>query len=231
MAIEPPEVDVTDDPTEFAEAIKRFRQRVPMADDDWQLLSEAEREFAFKVANVVQAEMAAQVWDGLSATLETGGTLEDFAARVGDVLEQSWGGENPGLLENVLRTNSMSAYSAGRYEIHTAPAVMKRRPYWRFDAIVDGRTTEVCHECDGVIVEADSSWWNTHHAPLHFQCRSHVTALTEKEAQREGITAHPPAVKAMEGFGKRPSGGGRDWTPETIGLPAPIKAELEDALT
>ncbi len=231
MAIEPPEVDVTDDPTEFAEAIKRFRQRVPMADDDWQLLSEAEREFAFKVANVVQAEMAAQVWDGLSATLETGGTLEDFAARVGDVLEQSWGGDNPGLLETVLRTNSMSAYSAGRYEIHTAPAVAKRRPYWRLDVIEDGRTSEYCHGIDGTTLPSDSSWWDHNYVPRHFSCRSHITALTEREAVREGITAHPPAVHAMEGFGKRPSGGGRDWTPETIGLPAPIKAELEDALT
>lgn len=230
MAIDAPEVDFTDDPQRFEEATKAFRARVPMTDDEWDALEAAEREFAFKVSNVAQADMVAQVWEALAAAIENGETLDDFGARVGDLLTQSWGGADPGLLENIFRTNGLQAYSAGRHEIFTAPTVKRARPYWRFDAIKDDRTTEICAECDGVIVAQDDRWWDDHVPGLHFQCRSHVTALSEKEAQREGITRHPPAIKAMEGFGRRPTNAGRDWTPDLLGYPKEIASELADRI-
>jgi len=230
MPIEPPELDVTADVSEFAEAVHAFRARVPMTDDEWDALVEAEREYAFKIANVAHADMLTQAWEALAATLEQGGTLDDFKAAVGDMLAESWGGENPGLIDNIFRTNLQTAFNAGRHAIHTAPTVKKARPYWRLDVIEDGRTSEYCEGLDGVILAQDDRWWDTGYPPRHFCCRSITTALSEKEAQREGITSRPPAVKAMEGFGRRPSTAGRDWTPDLIGYPAPIAEELADRI-
>ena len=231
MASEPPDLGVTADVGEFAEAVKAFRARVPMTDDEWDALVEAEKEFAFTVGDVAEADMITQVWEALDAALDQGLSVEDFKGAVGDMLEQSWGGENPGLIENIFRTNTQTAYNAGRFEIHTAPTVKKARPYWRLDVIDDSRTSDYCHGVEGVILEQDNDWWDGNYVPRHFNCRSIVTALSEKEAEREGITRKPPSVKAMEGFGRRPTNAGRDWTPDLLGYPEPVASGSTSALT
>lgn len=223
--------EVTDDPLKFQEAIDAFRRRVPMTDDDFDQLSDDEREFAFTVAGVAQVELVADVYEAIERAIEDGTTLDDFQGQIGGQLEEGWGGEDPGRLENVFRTNVMGAYNAGRYDAATAPAVARERPYWRFDGIEDSRTTEdICEPVISahVVLPADHDWWQTHYPPLHYNCRSVVTTLTEEQAQDEGITSSPPDVHALPGFGAAPSGGGTDWEPDTSDLPTPIRDAFEE---
>jgi SPP1 gp7 family putative phage head morphogenesis protein len=180
------------------------------------------------VADVAQVDLVADVYEAVSRAIEDGTTLEDFQDQIGDALEESWGGEEPGRLENIFRTNVMGAYNAGRYEAATAPAVLAERPYWRMDGIGDDRQTEICQACDGVVLPADHPWWQTHYPPLHFQCRDHVTTLTEEQARDAGITSSPPAVQPEPGFGAAPSGEGSDWEPDTSDLPGPLERAFED---
>jgi hypothetical protein len=72
-------------------------------------------------------------------------------------------------------------YGAGRY--HQSVAMADRRPYWRFDGIHDGRQSTICKPLTGVIRRWDDPWWKTRIPPLHFQCRSSFTTLTEAQAR------------------------------------------------
>lgn len=221
--------EVDDDPVKFQAAIDAFRARVPMTDDEYEELEENEREFAFTVANVAQAELVADVYEAVARAIEDGTDLDDFKDQIGDALEESWGGEEPGRLENIFRTNVMGAYNAGRYAEATEPAVKAERPYWRMDGIGDDRQTDICEACDGVCLPADDPWWQTHYPPLHYQCRDHVSTLTEEQARSAGITASPPDIKAMPGFGAAPSSGGTDWEPSTEDMPPAIRSIFEES--
>jgi hypothetical protein len=225
------DVDAPDDVDEFAEAVKAIRERVPIPDEEWKKISEAEQEYAFKVANVNAADIVTQVLDALTAAVEQGRTFDDFKADVGPMLEESWGGEDPGLLGTVFETNVMGSYSAGRQEIYTSPTVKKARPYWRFSTIGDDRVSEICEPCEGVILPQDHDWWDGHTPLLHHRCRHTVDALSEAEAQDEGITRNPPSVHAAPGFGKRSTrSAGRDWTPDLLGYPEEVREVVEEKI-
>jgi SPP1 gp7 family putative phage head morphogenesis protein len=218
------------DPLRFDEAIRAFRRRSPVTDEVFDLMLEVEREFAFTLANVAQADLVSEVYDAIDRAIRDGTTLEDFKAEVGTALEEAWGGEQPARLEAIFRTNVQGAYNAGRFDRMTAPAAKRARPFWRFDAIADSRTTPFCRGADGVVLPADDPWWKSRYPPAHHNCRSVVTPLTEDEAKDEGITRSPPPGKAADGFGKAPSTTGADWEPEPRDYPAPIAAELEEKL-
>ncbi len=221
--------DIPDDPLKFDGAIRAFRARVPMTKDDWNDLDEAEREYSFTVAGAAQADLVTDLYEAVARAIEDGTDLDDFKAQIGDALEESWGGEEPASLENIFRTNVMTAYNAGRYEAATAPAVKAERPFWRLDVISDGNTSDYCEPLaePPVILPADHPWWQSNYPPRHFQCRDHVTTLTREQAEEEGIMSSPPHVPAMPGFGAAPSAGGTDWVPDPSDYPTPIGRELE----
>ncbi len=224
---------IPDDPAHFREAIDAFRDRVPMTDSLFDELEAAEREFAFTVANVAQADVVADAFDAIDRAVSQGTSFEQFRDDVGAKLENAWGGEEPGRLETIFRTNTMTAYNQGRFRLMTSPAVKAARPYWRWDVVVDARTSdEICRPIGAakVVLPQDHPWARTHYPPLHPNCRTVCTPLSEEEARAEGITRSPPNVKVVDGFGAAPAVTGSDWEPEPQDYPAPIAAELDDKL-
>lgn len=220
------------DPDKFTEAVNAFRARVPMSDAEFDQLLETERELAFKVSGIAQADLVQEVHDSVERAISDGTTLEDFKAEVGAKLEEAWGGEDPMRLETTFRTNVMGAYNAGRHAVFSSPAVRRARPYLRFDAVEDSRTSTICEELDGKILPADDPFWNRHTPPLHFNCRSILVALSEDEVDDEGGTDDTPDPEGEvdEGFGREPSARGRDWEPDTSGYAPGIRDELESKL-
>lgn len=222
---------ISDDPADFEEAIRAFRRRVPMPDHVWDALSDNEKAFGFKVAGAAQADLATQAWEAMDKAISQGTTLDEFKRDVGAQLEAAWGKQDPWRLETIFRTQAMAAYGAGRHEILSHPEVRKARPYLRFDAVNDSRTSDVCEALDGVIRPADDPFWLTRTPPLHFCCRSVLVPLSEEEAADEGVTGNAPDIEADEGFGRPPpAGGGADWEPDPKDYPAPIGEVLEDRL-
>ncbi len=212
--------DVSADPSEFDEASNYLLERVPAV--DLSELTAEELEIAFTVAGVAQLDLVADVLESVQDAVVKGTTLEVFKAAVLERLVQAWAGtvDDPAWrLETIFRTNLQTAYSRGRYEQATDPVVLAVRPYWMFDGIVDARETEICRKCDGTVLPADHRWWRTHYAPMHFNCRSSVITLTEKQAKAMGITSTPTAIQARPGFG---ASSGSPWEPEKRDYPAPL---------
>lgn len=217
------------DPKKFDQAVRAHRQRVPMTKADWRRLSDEAKEKAFTVAEVTKVSVIADVWKALDAAIEKGTTLDDFKAEVGQKLEDSWGKPNAPRVETIFRTNLMNAYSAGRAEIYTAPAVKESRPYLRFDAIEDSALDECdqgCPEANGTTLPQDDPYWETHTPPLHFNCRCVVTPLSKDDVDDSGgLSDKAPDADAADGFGRPPSEGGQDWG-ATIGDMPPDLAEI-----
>jgi SPP1 gp7 family putative phage head morphogenesis protein len=211
------------DPNAFQEAVDWFRQRVPMTDQAFAALEGNAHERAFKVAGAAQLDLVHHVWEALDDALAKGTTLKDFAKTVEDRLTSAWGGEDPFRVETVFRTNLQHAYSRGRWEQQTDPAVKDLRPYWEYSAILDLGTTEVCRKAHGTVLTADDAFWQTHNPPCHFRCRSTIISLTPEQARARGITPSPTGAAAAKGFGQAP--GADDWHPELEKYPQPLAAE------
>ena len=222
--------DVSPDPLDFEEAIAWFKSREVVSNDEFDALSARAKRKAFTVANVAQLDIVNQAWEAVDKAISKGTTLEDFKRDIADELEKAWGGtvDDPAWrLETIFRTNVQASYGAGRYEQATDPAVLDDRPVWMFDAVLDGRTTKVCRACDGTKLPASHPWWKSHVSPLHFNCRSTFTALTEEEAGK--LTARPPKEQASDGFGLPPDES--EWEPDTEKYPEELEVELSKKLS
>jgi SPP1 gp7 family putative phage head morphogenesis protein len=221
---------VIDKEDRFVEAIAAIKKRVPIKREEWDTLQSTEREQAFTVSDVTEIRVLQNVLDAMDSAITNGATLEDFKDEIAADLIESWGGEIPGRLETIFRTNAQVAYSEGRYAINSAPAVKEARPYWLWDEVEDDRECDVCAECSGTVRPADDPWWNRHVAPLHFNCRCTITALTPEEASEEGIDTAGPDVEADEGFGAAPSSEGADWQPDLSAFDPDLAAALAERL-
>ena len=192
----------------FDEAISWFRHRLESAGylpDVEGMLKDLEKE-AGAVAATAQLDLATAVYEGLDEAISKGTTFNDFRQRIIDVLNISWGAQAPNVetsprLDAIFRTNVQRSYNAGRIEQYRQPDILATRPYWKFSAILDGRTSELCQACAGVIRPADDAWWETHQPPLHHRCRSTVIAMSKRAGEAVGVTEDPPEGEVPEGFG------------------------------
>lgn len=227
-----PELTAPDDPLAFDDAVAHFRERVPMSDVEFDSLLEEEKKYAWKVSGVAQADIVNDVFQSLERAVAEGTSFDDWKADVEEKLTSAWAGtvDDPAWrMETIFRTNVQSAYGRGRFKQMSAPAVMQARPYWKFEAIEDDRTSDICEEADGTVLAADDPFWASHNPPLHFNCRSTVHALTPEEAKEEGVDDEAPDTEPDDGFGEVPDDGA-EFDAQTGDYPPEIRGELEDRL-
>jgi len=62
----------------------------------------------------------------------------------------------------------------------------QRKPYWKFVAVMDGSTTQGCRDLDGKVFKYDDGFWSVNYPPRHFNCRSRVVAMNDRELERYG---------------------------------------------
>ncbi len=203
----------------FQEAVDAFRVRVPISDQELEQLDAASRKRAFWVAGVANLDVLDTVWEALDKSIAEGATFEEFREAVSDKLEAEWGGELPGRIETIFRTNVQVAYGAGR--VKAMRANQARRPIWKYSAIEDSRTSEICQAADGTVLPADNAWWDTLQPPLHHGCRSSIIALTTEQAG-DGVDDAGPDVDPDDGFGNVEAAD--DWKPELKDYPEPLRA-------
>jgi SPP1 gp7 family putative phage head morphogenesis protein len=118
----------------------------------------------------------------------------------------------PGYWENVYRTNTQTAYNAGKvmeFE-KTHPAAIQ------LFVIEDSRTSKICRnlldaEGNGFILPANHPFWKQHgYPPYHFQCRTSIRGIYKSQLDSEYKPgANQPSAdfsqfKPQEGFGGNP---------------------------
>lgn len=216
------------DPVHFEEAVRAFRARVPMTDAQYRGLAVELRGRAFTIAGVAQLDVVADVWAALDEAVAKGTTFAEFKATVGDALTKAWGKADSSRLDNIFRTGTQRAYGAGSVRQLQAPAVLARRPFWKYLAVLDGRTSPICRALAGLTLPASDPAWNSRKPPLHFRCRGKLVPLTAAQAEAEGITTKAPTATAQEGFGDPEA----VWMPDLSKYPpelaAAYRAKLKD---
>lgn len=196
----------TPPPTRPADAIAWHRARVPMTEEAYKELSAQARQQAMTVAGATSLQLVTDVHEAIARAIESGTGLEEFKAAVGPSLTAAWVGtktDPPSRLETIFRTTVQTAYNAGRHAEATDPDTLAMRPFWQFDAVVDGRTTSGCKVANGVVLPADHPWWQRNFPPRHFNCRATFHPLTRRQANALGVSSPPPVI-AAEGFGSPP---------------------------
>lgn len=217
---------VTADPDRFDEAVDWFDDRFPLTEALKERLGEFAGPRAWTVAGVAQLDIILDVFVSLQRAIEAGTTLADWKREVRDKLERSWGRKDSARLETIFRTNVQTAYNRGRWLQMKDPAVAEARPFWMYDAILDGRTTTICSARNKTVLPQDDSWWDSNVPPLHHRCRSSLRALTREQAKRRGISPSPPdAEEPDEGFGTAPEED--EWRPDPSKYPPELWAIFE----
>ncbi len=224
------QVEISDDPGNFEEAIRAFRQRIPLTDEEYDSLLEVEQEYAFTISNVAQADIVEFVYDKLDAAIAGGGSIEEFKADVLGKLEEAWGTPDGGRVDTIFRTNINKSFNAGKFEVYTSPAIKEARPYFRFEDIDDDREDEECAAAHDTILPQDDPFWNDFWPPIHPNCRCTVTALAEDEVDEGDLSDEAPDAEAADGFGRAPSEEGSDWEPSPSDYPDDLGNALADKL-
>jgi SPP1 gp7 family putative phage head morphogenesis protein len=216
------------DPLASAEAVAWFRARVPVLPATWRALNERQRRRAFTVAGAESVSVLARVWRSIDRAVAEGTRFIDFKRDVGTALRDAWAGTSPPRLNVVFRNNVQVAYAAGRYAQMTDPDVLRDRPVWRFDAILDSRTTNICQPLNGRVLLASDPWWRSHYPPLHHQCRSGVVTLTPAQAREETEPDTSDAHEPQPGWGLTPDAA--EWSPDPNDYPEPLRPLLARAI-
>lgn len=204
----------------FDEALDWFRARTVLTRAEALRLDVDARQRAFWIGGGLQLSQVQLVFDEITKAIETGEAFEDWRKRVRFALR------NDAHAETVFRNATQRSLSAGRWRQMNDPDVLRWRPYFMHDSVLDSRTTETCRTLDGVIRPADDPHWQTHWPPGHHRCRRGVRSLRKQEAERRGVTNVIPPVDDSEGFGLAPD---RQpvWKPDPSKFDPALVAALE----
>ena len=189
---------------------------------DGQRMDEKAKSRAFYVSRLAELEAVGRVKDYLVDNLKDKTSFQNFVKNLDkDELLKKAGWEEDGgwYWETVYRTNTMSAFNAGRAE-----AFEEYEPeFLEFIGIEDFRQTPVCASRSGIVKKRTDPFWKKNFPPLHFNCRSTVRPVYAEEAAAFGIKESAevslPDAPA-KGFGKNPV---ENWD----GVTEEVKARYE----
>lgn len=188
---------------EPAEAVAYFRQKGAAITWDWHDMERGAHSQAFTVAKATSADVLQAIQEQVNKAVSSGMTFDQFKRVLRPQLEAAgWWGKAQVLdgdtgeitqvqlgsnrrLRTIYQTNVQTAYMAGRYQRYLAN--VENRPYWRYVAILDGRTRPAHRALHGKVFRWDDPIWQVIWPPNGWGCRCRVQALTEAEFRRLGV--------------------------------------------
>ena len=163
----------------FKEAMNFLKSKVPMKKAEWLALEPKLRFRAFTVANIGCLDTIETMKQLLIGALEDGESYSDTWETLKNILQEDVKKIRPGYWENVFRTNTQSAYIAGKLQQYENSNVAA----YQLMVIEDGRTSKICRHLltasgYGMIISVDHPFWKKYgFPPYHFQCRTSIRAI------------------------------------------------------
>lgn len=155
-----------------------------------QLLPELQAR-AFLVTGIEDFDTLQRIRDEIAA-LPAGANWDDVKTRVIDEIspffiddtadpdeqeKQRYGAERRA--ELLLRTHGHQAYAATSYRVMDQQRDVF--PYWQYASMGDGKVRDTHRALDGIVLPADSTFWQEHYPPWEFGCRCVVIPLDEED--------------------------------------------------
>jgi len=182
-------------PVTFLEALQFARSRKIVLPDEFYSLDLKTRQLATTVSFLSSIEQIQTVIAAVNKAIADGSTFEDFKKLVAEneiKLSEPY-------LKNVFRTNIQTAYSHGRWQQQQRNR--DKRPYLMYSAIDDSRVRPSHLALNRIIRHIDDPFWLMYYPPWGFMCRCTVIALTEKQAEKYGITPDDQLPEVAEEMG------------------------------
>ncbi|MCJ8342470.1 MAG: phage head morphogenesis protein [Cetobacterium sp.] len=164
---------------EFQDAIKYLISKKVVDINVIEEITEEVRNNFIWIKKSNDLEITKKIFNQLEKHMENGGTFKSFKDNVKTYLNKAGLGEDGYYLQNVFRTNLMSAYNAGAYKQQIE--VIDSFPYWMYDSVIDDGTTETCRKLDGVIYKANDPIWDSIYPPNHYGCRGAIIPLSVED--------------------------------------------------
>ncbi len=184
------EISATDTkipPIAFSEAINFLKSKVPITKDDWLKLEPKLRFRAFTVAKLAECDFINTAHTQLLGAFEDGTGYADFWNRIKATVNDNVFDIRPGYWENVYRTNTQSAYIAGKLQ-----QFEKTNPVaYRLLVIDDSRTSDICRHLVkesgyGVVLPESHNFWKKYgYPPYHFQCRTGIQGVYKSQISND----------------------------------------------
>ena len=199
------------------QAIAWFKSKGLQFTWDWSEMWHEAHTVAFTVAKVTKADILIDIRTALEEAIQNGTTFEQFKKDLIPTLQhKGWWGKQDAIdtatgelrtvqlgsqyrLKTIFNVNIQTSLQVGHYKAMTDPDVMKARPYWRYSAVMDGKTRPTHRTWNGIILPAGSSWWDTHYPPNGWNCRCTVVSVSKRELERDGLKVSPePKVNMVD---------------------------------
>lgn len=189
-----------------------------MTKAEWSALDQKLRFRAFtmaKLGTATEIETAKQI---LADAVEKGETY----AESWQTLKDSLGGNpsfKPGYWETVFRTNTQSAYMAGKLAKYADTGAVA----YQLLVIEDERTSKICRHLlvesgYGAILPVGHRFWQKYgFPPYHFNCRTSVNPIYSSQVAKTGYIVEDVPMnrfakfKPQKGFGGNPLDNGNWW--------------------
>lgn len=202
----------------FEKAKDFLASKIPMTKSAWLKLEPKLRFRAFTVAKLGQAELIDRVKRELARSLEEGTGYAETWNNIWDLADNSIGDFSPWYWETVFRTNTQSAYVAGKLQQYEGTGAKA----YQLMVIDDSRTTDICRNLlrksgYGMVLPVEHDFWKKYgFPPYHFNCRTSIRAVYSSQiGGRSGQKLDNIKMsgfenfKPQEGFGGNPVDG--DW--------------------
>ncbi len=199
------------------EAAELFKKRLPISSRAFNRLTADLKRRYFAIAGIEEGELLKQAQAALIEAIDTGGTLDTFAAALkeravkytGGAFGSNLAGQEVGdyHLRTIFRTNAMSAYNEGRREIFEDPDVADEVVAYMYNAIDDDRVRPSHAAMDGKIFRKDDPIWAQWWPPNGYNCRCTVDPITRDEAARIAPDMISTALPAVGNEAVRPDPG------------------------
>ena len=209
----------------FAEQAEFFRRKLNLPSDGWTDVYTREHDWAFVVAGANRDAIVADFRTAVEKAIAGGSTLEDFRRDFDRIVAtHGWdynGGRN-WRSRVIYDTNLATSYAAGRWQ------QLQAAPYWQYEhQDWVQRPRELHVSWDGLVLERDNPWWQTHFPPNGWGCQCKVRGLWPRDLQKLGKSGpdQAPAVNLLERtIGQRSING-----PRTVHVPEGIDPGFEYA--
>lgn len=217
----------------FREAIAFLTSRIPGPRPTLEAIEAGAAGEAFWVSDIALASVVTDVYESLNRAVATGESFDTWRDAVIASMrthypENMSEAEVDARVALIFRNNVQKAYATGRYQQAQNPAVKRARPFFMYDAVLDGRTTSGCKSLNGVILPQDDPFWDTQSPPRHHNCRAGLRTMSRRQAEaRGGATLVLPTEPAQSGFGHRP-GTEQPFRPESGRYPDEVQAIMND---
>lgn len=173
----------------FSEALSWFKAKDVIPKEAFDKLTAAAKKRAFTIAGLARDEMLTTAKAELASAIESGADLRTFSKALSARFESAgWTPLNPSHTEVVFRNATMGAYSSGRREQMTQPAVLAARPYWQILGPTDDRTRKAHAKAHGKVIAADDPFWEKSALPWGHNCRCRAVSRSEKDLKRLGLS-------------------------------------------